>query len=789
LNQSRIEAHRAYEEFHSSRPDWAWKFKILEAKSALSTQPSENVLKFLKSEPLPDGQPDVAIPVLTLIGIAHINMREFAEAGRSLSKATQLCSSYTASSCGEVLQARALLASQQNDSVSAEQLYQASLTFARQHGNHFLEATSLLNLGNESLMAAHYDEAIDRSQAADQAAKVVGAKVVGLIAQGNIGWAYYELGDSEKALELFLAAGKQASELGDSVDQGAWLTDAGYVYLSEHNFDLAGKPLRQALDIELSVKSKEEIYNVERALARLAIQAGDPDKASYYAEQAMNAARADNNHLHELYPELVQGQVAASRGDSAKAREILTAVDRDPGSPAFLRWEAEHSLARLYEDQKQRDAADHEYRAALATFEAARSTVEHEDFQLSFLTNASSIYDDYIHFLLAQEKSGEALRWADYSRARTLAEGLGILRKSTNGNRPTPAFLDPQQISRRVKGVLLFYWLGEKQSYLWAIAPRATQLFSLPPAAEIDKLVQRYRRSLNGPGDVLESSEEGRALYRTLVAPANGLLKSAPRVLIMPDGSLNNLNFETLIVETPRPHFWIDDADVANASSLRMLAAALADSRVASGTRQSELLLIGDSVAPSQEYPELPRAGEQMASVAKHFPATKEVVYRRDRATPAAYLDSNLDQFSYIHFVAHGTASRLSPLDSAIVLSRPTGDEASFKLYARDIISRRVHAELITISACYGAGERAYAGEGLVGLAWAFLRAGAHNVIAGLWEVSDASTEQLMDTFYDELSKGASPDAALRKAKLSLLHGAAFHHPFYWAPFQLYTGS
>ena len=50
-------------------------------------------------------------------------------------------------------------------------------------------------------------------------------------------------------------------------------------------------------------------------------------------------------------------------------------------------------------------------------------------------------------------------------------------------------------------------------------------------------------------------------------------------------------------------------------------------------------------------------------------------------------------------------------------------------------------------------------------------------------------TEQLMDKFYDELDKGASPDAALRTAKLSLLRGSGFHNPFYWAPFQLYAGS
>ena len=70
-----------------------------------------------------------------------------------------------------------------------------------------------------------------------------------------------------------------------------------------------------------------------------------------------------------------------------------------------------------------------------------------------------------------------------------------------------------------------------------------------------------------------------------------------------------------------------------------------------------------------------------------------------------------------------------------------------------------------------------------------FPQSRAHNVVAALWEATDASTEQLMDKFYDELDKGAVPDATLRAAKLSLLRGRGFHNPFYWAPFQLYSGS
>ena len=252
-------------------------------------------------------------------------------------------------------------------------------------------------------------------------------------------------------------------------------------------------------------------------------------------------------------------------------------------------------------------------------------------------------------------------------------------------------------------------------------------------------------------------------------------------------------NFETLIVDGPKPHYWIEDAQVTNASSLRVLAASFNRANARETKRSGRLLLIGDSVAPGREYPELPRAGQQMANVAKHFPASQKQIYDRTQATPAAYLAGSPEKFSYIHFVAHGTASRLSPLDSAIVLSKSADETESFKLYARDIVQNSaqhpLHADLVTISACYSAGERAYSGEGLVGLAWAFLRAGAHNVIAGLWDVTDASTEQLMDRFYDELEKGATPDAALRAAKLVLLRGSQFHNPFYWAPFQLYTGS
>ena len=822
LTKCREEAERGYRRFGNSSPEWARKFKTLEAKALLEQGLFEDALKILESQSLPSDQLESDVSILTLLALAKIRIHEIPESERALTAALKLCDASEVASCGGLFQAFGILASERSQSSSAEKAYEHSLSFARSHSDRFLESTSLLNLGYESLAQGRFDEAIDRSEAAYQSAKSIGARVIELVTQGNTGWAYYRLGDSEKALGLSLEAEKTAAQLGDVFDQENELTNIGYIYMDSRRFDLAALSFQRALDLAEGIKAKQDMSNALRVLARLALQTGEPGKASQYAERALAIARESGNHPDELYPMLVQGQVAANRGDTATAENKFHEVEQDKVCPVFLKWEAEHSLARLSEGENRPDSTDREYRAALATFEAARDTVRHEDSQLSFLTNASRIYDDYIHFLVARGKTDAALRWADYSRARTLAEGLGLLAK---GPFSGPPELNPQQIARRAEGTLLFYWLGEKQSYLWAITPQTTSLFTLPPGAEIEAAIARYRRALGGPQDVLESADQdGRWLYRALIAPAQALLKKDAKVFVIPDGSLNNLNFETLLVSGPmlsepklseqklsgpKLHYWIEDVTIANASSLRVLGAARAGKGRSKEKRDHSLLLVGNSIAPNDKYPELPKAAAQMESVARHFPAAEQRIFTREQATPAAYLASSPEQFSYIHFVAHGTASRLSPLDSAIVLSKTVlsktvlsktvlsktapsegnAESDSFKLYARDIIRRPLRADLVTISACYGAGGRAYSGEGLVGLSWAFLRAGAHNVVAALWEATDASTEQLMDKFYDELDKGAGPDAALRAAKLSLLRGGGFHNPFYWAPFQLYAGS
>ena len=785
LADGQKEAEVGYQKFRRSSPQWGWKFRTLEAESLLWRGMYGDVLKLLDAEP--DGN-SLKIKVLALRGAAHARLHQFPEAEHELGNADRLCANREDSPCGDVIRARGVLANQRGQGDLAYELFKQSLSFARTKDDQLLGATALLNLGAVSLKQERFDEAMEWSDAAYQAAERLNADDLAQAALGNVGWARYRLGDSEGALAAFLHAKERATKLGDYIDEASWGMDAGYVYSDLHDFGRARESFLRALDLAGRWGAKEAVFNGLRALARLSLLTDDFEGAGEYSRQSLQMAHDSGIHSDELYPMLVEGEIAARNGDADKAQQTFETVERDPVCPAFLKWEAQHSLARLSVDHHDPVAAEREYRAALDTFESARATVRHEDSQLSFLTNAAGIYDDYLDFLVKLGRSAEALQWADYGRARTLSEGLGLLSKENAGGadwmRATQPKLNPQSIAQRGNGTILFYWLGEKQSYLWAITPRRTHLFTLPPLREIETAVRRYRAALTGPANVLESSTDGSDLYRILIAPVQSLLKKNSRVFIVPDGELNNLNFETLISPLPAPHYWIEDVNVVNTPSLRILSASLHG-----GHRgPKRLLLIGDSTSPSKDYPELAKAADQMSTVERHFANAQKRVFHREHATPSAYLDNNPQQFSYIHFVAHGTASRLDPLDSAIVLSKEPNNPDSFKLYAREITQRRIHAELVTISACYSAGERHYSGEGMVGLAWAFIRAGSRNVVAALWEVTDVSTDQLMDRFYDELSRGATPDAALRAAKLALLREGRFRSPFYWAPLQLFRG-
>jgi CHAT domain-containing protein len=776
------EADQGYREFSGTNEEWAWRFRVLEAEVLVWRGLSVDALALLAPEPPPSVSNSDVIARRELVqALADCFLQKFDEATEKLNQAEQLAKSGAPQLLGEIVLGRGTLEVLRGNNQASEAAFRQSLQIAQEKNQTFLESRALGSLGLVATREERYDEAIDWNTQALALSRSLGARTATEKILGNMGWGYYKMGDLERAQSLFTEANQAAAQLGVTTDQVRWLTNLGNMEYDQRDYAAAERDYQQALELARKLADGAATANCLNNLAHVAVMEEKYDRAERYNREALSLARAAKDRSLELFSLITESYIATGNKDFPQAELDLREVLGEKTSDSYLRWQAESALANVYAAEKQTAQANQYFRKALVTIETVRTSIRREDFRLSFLAGAIGFYDGYVDFLVAQREPEEALQVAEISRARALAEGLGVADSSFQFRSPQS---NPRQIAKLSNAILLDYWLGVDHSYVWVITPTQVALFTLPPAAEIDPLVQSYRQALLGSRDVLETrNAAGQKLYDLLVAPAAKLIPKDSRVTILPDGSLYSLNFETLLAPSPQLHYWIEDVDVSYANSLTLLAAGAGRHAPPANT----LLLVGDPVSPDAEFPQLPQAAAEMSGIEKYFPAPERKVFAGAAATPDSYLNSQPQNFSYVHFVAHGTASRASPLDSAVILSKQ-GD--NYKLYARDIIRHPLHADLVTISACHGEGVRTYSGEGLVGLSWAFLRAGAHGVIAALWEVNDNSTPQLMDHLYSQLSKGVPPAVALRDAKLALLHsGTVYRRPFYWAPFQFYRGA
>jgi CHAT domain-containing protein len=787
LDVARQKAELASKDFSSSDGDWALKFRLLQGEILTDEGRRPEVIALLNCSvvPYPTGG-DIAIKRNLLCSWANARLGHAQQADAELEEAKRLSAAGNSDLKGEVLRTEARIEFYRGRLINAADLSRESLNFARAKRDSFLEASDLLNLGLVALKLEHYDEAVALLNEAADSARPIQARMLLQLALGNMGVAYSGLGDYEKALPNFQLAEQAARQIGATSTLSDWLWSAGSAYYKLGNLPAATNCYQEGLQEALAIHSLEEIAGIHTQLAFLLYQEGVFDSAKTHSDQAIQAARLSGDEAGELEPSFLQALLAERQANGQDAERLLMQVyGKSTGRPS-LRWEIENALANLYAGKQRSKQADIWYRKSIHTFEDQRSAVREEELRLPFFANGDALYRDYAGFLIASHKQELALQWLDIGRAKTLAEGLGPVMQMSSA-RPEQA-VDVQAVARKLDSVILFYALGPQKSYLWAATPHHTRLFLLPAQAVIEAQVRGYQKDILKSGDPLrEVNQNARALFDTLVGPADGMIPKGSKVHVIPDGILNGLNFETLLTPESSSHYWIEDVTVSNANSIRLL------SRLETGTPSGDtrnLLLIGNPVAVGTGYERLVNAFAEIRGLEKHFPPDSRTVITQSEATPASYTNSKPDQFEYIHFVAHGTASELSPLDSAVVLSAPPGNPDDFKLYAREIMRSPLHAKLVTISSCYGSGLRSYAGEGLVGLSWAFLRAGSHNVIGALWEVNDASTPLLMDRLYGELAAGHSPDEALRTAKLSLIHTqTVYRKPLYWAAFQLYSGS
>jgi CHAT domain-containing protein len=638
----------------------------------------------------------------------------------------------------------------------------------------YWHAVALNNLCYALKKLGRYDESVDAGQRSLAAADKLGARRIAAMAHLNLGSVYAILGDFDNAFEHQRQAVATFDAIGARESLMIALGELGLAYDGNGDFPNAIANYRRAYDLALARDSKSAEARFAGNMALTLIKAQQWDQAAAWNQRASELASAVGARDTIPYLERNRARIAEGRGDLQAAtrigQDLLRATDTPPG----IRWASWDLLGGLAESAKRFSEADRCYEQALRVIEATRSDLFDPNHRMTLLSELMPFYRSYVDVLWRQKDEARALQVVESSRARVLAEFL----EQEAAGAPLRGLPEFERAARAAHSSILSFWLAPERSFAWLITGSGVQRFELPGSGAIEKLVTNYRDTVEHSVRDPLANTSGSELWRLLLAPVAPHLRKGERLIVIPDGALHRLNLETLVAPAPHPHYWIEDVEMAVAPSIDILASA----PPAGVQKDVSLLLIGAPDYAGTLYQPLTNAQREIRDIQADFPGRAQQVYLGLQATPAVYSHSDPQRFSFIHFAAHAEANSQKPLESAVILSHG-------KLYARDVVGIPIHADLVTISACSSAGTRTYAGEGLVGFAWAFMRAGARAVAAGLWDVSDSSTEQLMNEFYRRMAAGADPVTAMRQAKLELLGSTHFARPYYWAPFQIYVAS
>lgn len=146
----------------------------------------------------------------------------------------------------------------------------------------------------------------------------------------------------------------------------------------------------------------------------------------------------------------------------------------------------------------------------------------------------------------------------------------------------------------------------------------------------------------------------------------------------------------------------------------------------------------------------------------------------------------DLERYGFVHFASHGLY-KAGETQTGLWLGATKGGAGDSILTLEDVLALRMSAGLVVLSACQSGQGELVDGEGFVSLTRAFLYAGSRWVVVALWNVSDSSTVDFMEVFYEHLRAGEQPATALREAKLSFIRSdrPARREPYRWAPFIL----
>ena len=705
-----------------------------------------------------------------------------------------------------------------DDSDKAELPLQESLRIARElkpnlrASNPSKKATemSLLNLGGMEMARQHYRAALNYYEQVHVSKPESSLWVVAAL-QG-IAASYEQLGEPQKAIEFLNQALPIAEKAASGEEYRNLLSALGVNQEKLGNLDAALASENKALvliheaggdpDAEWQVESR--IGHIERAL-------GNNEEALEHYRKSISGIEL----LRSVALNTEEGRagvVERSRATYAETADLLVDLHRQNEALEM----AERARARAFLDMLT------EARVGVAD-ELTPEQRKQENAILSRISGAQKT-------LWNQNVSSDERRKneAELNAAEADLEKLRLQIRETDpryANLQYPEPINVQAIQSKLLDehtALIEYLLGEKRSLVWVVTNDRVTTSILPARTKIEESVAAYRKLLGERVSALTLDQSltrinalGGELYDLLFKPIEKNLRATKVLIVVPDGTLGYLPFESLvtafgharnaylaerfaIVYGPSASALVTVQEINRPVTSHRILLAFGDpvttpagpSKMASG--QGKPISNVRSTSPAEDYAErgfslarLPYTRDGVINISKMFPPHQRQLYLGADAREETVKSEKLDDFQYIHFATHGFLDELHPSRSGILLSRAPDSKEDGILQTGEIMRLKLNADIVTLSACSTGLGKLMNGEGVLGLTRAFFYAGTRNVVVSLWNVNDSATATLMESFYLNLQRGLPKSEALRRAKLSLLHSSdtLWRHPYFWAAF------
>jgi CHAT domain-containing protein/tetratricopeptide (TPR) repeat protein len=356
---------------------------------------------------------------------------------------------------------------------------------------------------------------------------------------------------------------------------------------------------------------------------------------------------------------------------------------------------------------------------------------------------------------------------------------------------------------------LLEYAEGQGSMFAFVVDEERIQLVKLGDLRSIDRaaaeFVAQLRSAEPDPGRIRDAA---RSLAEQVLWPVMPYIRHE-HIFLVPAAALHTIPFGALPwSRTDARDLLVRHAEVSIFPSALFIERGRTD--LPRRSQFSRFVLIGDPVlrgniwkrtcasssgpAPPpyspfdwmRALPSLPGTRTEVLAVAKLVRQSRSsssiVTLLGCAATPAA-LRADAPDAEFLHIATHGLVDARRPRLSALVLTPDSSPIDDGAVHLPDILEMKLHARLVVLSACDTSAGRLLPGEGVLGLAQAFIQSGARSVVASFWRVEDSTAGTFMEAFYRHLVIDRLPAAAaLRKAQLD----EATADDYGWAAFALY---